>query len=288
MAVEVSPSARRWLARAPVVVNLILVVLIGLAAARLFWLLWPASEASLNPVAMSSAPAAVANNADVAADIDTIAAASLFGTPTLAAVTEPQKKLINAPETRLDLTLTGIVADQAGGESRALIENPEGEQDTYAIGDTIISGVTLHDIYVNKVILERQGRFETLTLESIKNAQSIQRVADNTVSGTLARQLGRIRSQILANPATARRYIRLQPARQNGTLIGYRISPGPQRALFEKTGLQAGAIVTAINGRPLNNPADALRLLRQIADAPRVTFTLRHNGQQRTVTVRFE
>lgn len=289
MGVQIPPGAQRWLARAPALLNVILVIVIGLAAARLFWLLWPAPESSLQLVPKTTGPAAVSRDAGPRFDIDTIAAAHLFGKPVLTAARQPQQeKIINAPETHLDLTLTGIVSNRSGGQSRALIEKEDGEQRSYAVGETIMPGVELHDIYVNKVILERNGRYETLTLESLKNATAVQRVAANTVSGALARQLGRIRSKILANPAIARRYIRLQPARRNGSLIGYRIFPGPQRALFRKTGLQPGAIVTAINGQPLHNPARALRLLSQVATAPRVSFTLRHNGRQRTVTVRFQ
>lgn len=289
MAVELSSNAQRWLARAPSLLNLVLVVLIGLLAARLFWLVWPAPESSLELVSGDTGSITTADNTSGSSNINTITSANLFGAPVLTAARQPeQNKIINAPETNLDLTLTGIVSNRAGGQSRALIENPEGEQGSYATGDTIISDVTLHDIYVNKVILERNGRYETLTLESVKKAKAVKRVSDGTVTGTLAQQLGRIRSKILSNPAAARRYIRLQPARQNGTLIGYRIYPGPERALFKKAGLQPGAIVTAINGQSLSNPATALRLLGKVANAPSVTFTLRHNGQQRTVTVRFE
>lgn len=288
MVVDISPGTQRWLARTPGLLNLLLVIAIALAGARLFWLLWPSPPVRIEATAQTSNAATPSNNS-ARVDIDTITGANLFGSPKLAAVTQQPDKIINAPETHLDLTLTGIVSNSDDNRSRALIENPDGEQGSYAVGDDIISGVKLHAIYTNKVILSRNGRYETLTLERIKKAQAIEQVAgDNVIGGGVAQQLGRIRASILANPAAARRYIRLQPARQNGSLIGYRIFPGPKRGLFKKAGLRPGAIVTAINGHALNSPATALRLLSQVATASQVTFTLQHNGRQRNVTVRFE
>src|SRR5699024_4638491 len=109
------------LQRAPAVANVILVVLIGLVCARLFWLLWPAPASShdLRPQTTS----AVTSGSDGAAfDVDVIANAHLFGTPPASAAAEPKREIINAPETRLDLVLTGIVSNRAGGRSRALIK----------------------------------------------------------------------------------------------------------------------------------------------------------------------
>ncbi len=285
MAVELSRDAQRWLARLPAVANIILVVLIGLAAANLFWLAWPAPAADVAPAATGAAD----RDSEVAIDVDTIASAHLFGEQNLADEGQAvAAEIINAPETRLNLVLTGIVSNTESGRSRALIESEGNEQGSYAVGNAVTSGVDLHAIYANRVILDRNGRFETLTLESEKSAEAIQRVADGTVSEALAEDLGDVRTQILGNPARASRYIRLQPERQNGSLLGYRIYPGADKGLFEKAGLEPGELVTAINDQPLDNPAKSLRLLSDLATAESASVTLQRDGQQRTVTVNFE
>ncbi len=285
MAVELSRDAQRWLARLPAVANVILTVLIGLAAANLFWLAWPAPAADVVPTVTG----ATGSTSEVAIDVDTIASAHLFGEQTLTdGARAAADEIINAPETRLNLVLTGIVSDSESGRSRALIENESNEQGSYSVGDAIASGVDLHAIYTNRVILDRNGRFETLTLESEKDAEAIQRVASNSVGPALAEDLSDVRTQILSNPASASEYIRLQPERQNGNLLGYRIYPGADKGLFEKAGLQPGELVTAINGQPLDNPAKSLRLLSELATANSASVTLRRDGQQRTITVNFE
>lgn len=285
MAVELSRGAQRRLARLPEIANLVLIVLIALSAARMFWLLWPAGKAELRPATTSTDT----GTRDASVDIDTIASAHLFGEQAVTDAATQQREIINAPETRLNLELTGIVADTADRRSRALVKNAENKQESYAIGDTISNGVKLHAIYATRVILDRNGRYETLTLESVKQAKAMAGVErTQTVSADLAQDLGQVRDQLLANPASAQRYIRLQPERQNGNLVGYRIFPGPNRELFEKAGLKSGELVTAINGQPLDNPAASLKLLSNLAQASSASVTLERDGQQRTVTVNFE
>ncbi|GAB3685648.1 type II secretion system protein GspC [Salinisphaera aquimarina] len=284
MAVELSRDAQRWLARLPEIANLVLVVLIALSAARLFWLVWPVSDTELVPATTGAS----SDTADQSINVDTIASAHLFGEQTVTDADAQQREIINAPETRLNLTLTGIVSESNGRRSRALIETGRKKQDSFSVDDDVTNGVKLHAIYANRVILDRSGRFETLTLESVKQAKALSGVKrTQAVSSEIAEDLGDVRQKILANPATASRYIRLQPERQNGNLVGYRIYPGADRGLFEKAGLKPGELVTAVNGQPLNNPAASLKLLGNLAQASSASVTLERDGQQRTVTVNF-
>lgn len=309
MAMELSRDARRWAMRAPDIVNLVLIALIALAVARLFWLVWP------EPPARAVAPSNVQNSSRTASsktiDLDSIASAHLFGKQVAKADNPDRKKQIKAPETHLNLELTGIVADSRGQRSRALIKGPKGEQDSYKAGAQIVSGVKLHAIYADRVILDRSGHYETLTLESIKKVRAMHGIkpaatksatsssaasktsntaghdsATREVSDEVADRVGDIRDKILSDPATAAHYIRLQPARQNGNLVGYRIYPGADKSLFKKAGLHSGEIVTAINGKPLDNPAGSLKLLGSLAHAPSATFTLQDDdGASHTVRI---
>ncbi|MGN8199429.1 type II secretion system protein GspC [Salinisphaera sp. RV14] len=314
MAMELSRAARRWALRAPDIANLVLVALIALALARLFWLAWP------EPSAQAVAPHAANDSSRAASsqtiDIDAIAGAHLFGEQPSPNARAEKLKQIKAPETHLNLVLTGIISDSRGDRSRALIKDPKGKQDSYRVGQQIVSGVKLHAIYTDRVILDRSGHYETLTLESIKKVRALTGLkrgqmpaastsdnasaspattdssASRTVSGAVANRIGAIRSKILSNPSnpsnpsTASHYIRLRPVRQNGNLVGYRVYPGADKSLFSKAGLKSGALVTAINGRPLNNPAASLRLLGSLAHASTATVTVQDDsGQSRTIRI---
>lgn len=275
------------LKRLPGIANLVLAVAIGLAGARLFWLLWPIESLAF-PTATTITSDNTLEHGHV--DINSITALNLFGHTPLAGTASNAQKVITAPETRLDLTLTGVVATDASesSRSRALIKNKANEQRPYAVGDIITGQVKLHAIYPTHVILDRNGRYETLTLEQLKENGSVKRVQATTSPDDIGATLAAVRQEILQRPSTITKYMRLRPAKQNGELIGYRIYPGPNRSLFQKLGLQPGAIVTKVNGTPLTNPQNAMQSLNQLATAPRITVTLKRGNNRRTISVNFK
>lgn len=283
---EAAPIAiRRYLPYLPTFVNAIIVVMIGLTAARLFWLLWPQADlpATAGPAVHRQGPAAAP------VDMDVIAAAHLFGEKAAGGFAASGGPEIRAPETRLDLTLTGIVSSYSGERSWALIRSGRGEQKPYAVGDTVAGGVKLHAIYANRVILDRNGRYETLTLEYEKGSAGVQRAPrDERVAGDAAQRLSAIRREVLNDPSKISQYIRLQPARREGNLIGYRIYPAGARDLFGELGLKRGELVTAVNGVELDDASGNMEVLRTLSQAASVSVTLESGGERRTMTVNFE
>lgn len=71
---------------------------------------------------------------------------------------------ITAPETKLNLKLNGIIASDGKNTAGAIIEKSVGNQEYFSIGDTISNGVTLKEVYKDRIILSRNGRLETLSL----------------------------------------------------------------------------------------------------------------------------
>lgn len=281
----VPATVRHFLPYLPGLANALIVVMIGLAAARLFWLLWPKPELPVTAdLAVHQQDAAAAP-----VDMDVIAAAHLFGEQAAGQTEAPRAQEIEAPETRLNLTLTGIVSSRGGERSRALIRDDKGKQQAYAVGDTVAGGVKLYAIYANRVILDRSGRYETLTLEYAKNPEGIQRVArGERITGGAAEQLGEIRREVLNDPSRIAQYIRLQPERRDGNLVGYRIYPAGKRELFSDLGLNRGELVTAVNGVKLDDASGNMEVLRTLSQAASVSVTLERGGEQRTMTVSFE
>jgi len=287
MSYNIPRNLQPYAQRLPALLNLLLVIFIGFALARLFWLLWPV-EQSYTPVGSAAGPAIASKQA---IKVDQIAAAYLFGEQKAEdAAAAASDEVIDAPETQLNLVLTGIVASKYGIDSRALIKDAKNEQKPYAVGDTVINNVKLHAIYNNRVILDRSGRFETLTLEQEKEAKKAvaRSSSNNRVSRDVAQNLGEARNQILQDPSKAAQYLRIQPERRDGKLVGYRIYPGSDRSLFQKVGLRPGELVTAINGQSLDNPSESLKLLGELSQAPSVSVTLERGGQSRTLTVSFQ
>ena len=274
----------RWL---PAIADLLLVIVIAGLLARLFWALVPVPAGA----AWKPAPAAVAAP-DPAQRIDlaAISAAQLFGhfQPPSATASSAIER---APPTQLDLTLLGILANGSdSSSSRALISGGS-EEKPYAIGDEITQGVTLRAIFIDRVVLAREGRLETLRLNkaqaSSANTGTVASAPEQEDGAEMASSLGQVRNQLLQNPGKAEDYIRVMPAQApgGGGQLGYRIYPGKMRTLFNNTGLRPGDLVTSINGIQLNDPAKALQLLSDLSQATQVSLGVQRGGQTENIAV---
>ena len=275
--------------RLPVIVEVLLVVVLAQAAASLLWKLipepagaqWqapPPSGAALTPQAQGP-------------NVELIANAHLFGE--FQAVADPAlSELSAAPDTRLDLTLLGILSATAERGSRALIGASNGEEKPYSIGDDVVRGVSLQAIFPDRVILSRAGQLETLRLNKDGPATPLTAAAAQAepaaaLGADTAVMLSNIRTQVLADPTRAAEHIRVQPASVNGQLRGYRLYPGRDRTAFTAAGLRPGDLVTQVNGIQLNDAGTALQMLGQLSEATNLTVVVERGGQQQTLNVNF-
>jgi general secretion pathway protein C len=277
----------RWL---PLVATVLLTVVLARQLADFVWLWVPVPEnARWRPP-----PALTVNAAPTAKgpDVQMIAAAHLFGdyqAPADPAVDEMEK----APDTRLALTLLGILAADEDRGSRALIGDSGGDEKPYSVGDKVPGGVTLQAIFPDRVILARNGQLETLRLDKDKPGAPLppsarrETAASSTVTPETTELLSQVREQLLADPSKAANYIRVQPANIGGEQRGYRIYPGRDRSLFNSAGLRPGDIVTSVNGVSLNDPAQALQMLADLSQAPSLNLTIERGGNQESISVNF-
>lgn len=73
------------------------------------------------------------------------------------------------PPTRLQLKLTGVLAAAQPQDARAIITRPGAPARTYRLGEAVDAGARLHEVHADHVLLERNGRYETLGLERIED-----------------------------------------------------------------------------------------------------------------------
>ncbi len=92
-----------------------------------------------------------------------ISAWHLFGRPPVAPAAAP-RPAVDAPKTRLQITLRGVAAASGTGDARAIIAEPGGRERHYRPGEAVPGGAKLAEVHPDRVILERNGRFETLPL----------------------------------------------------------------------------------------------------------------------------
>ena len=290
MAQSIQAVGTRIGPRIPSILNLILIFLIGLTVARIIWLLIPADSNTDLPAQTKHNNNRT--NSGPTTNFNAILSANMFGRASQDQAPAEIDPMV-APDTRLNLKLTGIFAAADPEQSRALIKDESGKQRHYSVGDDIPGNAKLYSIHADRVLLERKGRYETLRLEqdklsgvsSSRNRNPSSRNQSSSLNPATAQSLAEIRETLLQDPTKAGQYIRLQPVYNQGQLQGYRVYPGKNRQLFKDVGLRAGEMVTNVNGTQLDDPTRALQMLTELSSASQLTVTLERAGKSRTVNI---
>lgn len=174
-----------------------------------------------------------------------------------------------APETSLNLKLTGL---RAGEDGSALLQTPDNQQRAYSVGDEIISGVTLHSVSPEFIVLSLGGRLERLTFE---------RARGDTLTAAV-----RAASGTKLSPQALFAATKLEVAIENGQRQGLRISSRNPSVSLTEFGLQDGDIITHVGGRDLTkgqpNVSAIMTTLQQSSSAE---LKLVRNGRPLTVKV---
>jgi len=269
--------------------NTLLVALLAWTFAQLTWRLIPSEQGNAVITSQIASPSSISVSNTKAASLEQVASLHLFG-DTTAAVVDQVEAPVTAPETALNLTLKGLIAVDQQEQALAIIAQDRGDEQAYRVGDSVPGGAVIHEILADRVILQRGGRFETLTLPKDRMAGDSVGLPPAPVpmrspppqgrSGKSPQQLRDLRERILHNPQEAMQLINAQPVMDGGQMKGYRVSPGRDRRLFSSVGLRPGDIVTNINGVPLSDPAQMGQLLQQLTTANRLSVTVERGGRQ--------
>ncbi len=91
-------------------------------------------------------------------DGNDIAQRNLFGLPPVSGAADQA----NLPTTRLQLQLRGAFTSSTPKLASAIIQGPDGESRSYKAGSKVYGQATLHEVYKDRVVLERNGQLETL------------------------------------------------------------------------------------------------------------------------------
>lgn len=299
-------TAKHWhklapvlLARLPGLLSALLVVLLAWTLADLAWRLVPAPALPRNAALPAGGPPAAGAESG-GSGINELIALHLFGVPDAPAA--ETAAVVDAPETRLNLVLRGVLAAGNAALSRAIIASGS-EEHIYAVGAALPGGATIHSILAEKVVLRRAGQLETLSLpresgEDMGISYTAAEPPRDTASLTErfasppAREpdispagLERLRRGMRQNPGQLLDIIRPQPVSENGRQVGYRVYPGPESEQFRSLGLQAGDLVTAVNGQPLSDPAQSLALFQDLESSDSITLTVQRNGREEQIVI---
>ncbi|WP_404342187.1 type II secretion system protein GspC [Pseudoalteromonas mariniglutinosa] len=289
-------------AKLSVLVVLLVVVYTAFLSSKLVWLVWPVAPHHILPINVINGMHEQTKNVSS----QKIVEQNLFGKVVVGSnkVVDQQVQVINnAPETRLSINLTGIVAvskdDQAG---LAIIES-QGRQETYLVDD-VVKGTRakIAQVLPDRVILDVNGRFETLMLDGLDFTKTVsmpvlaevqpqqlkqgpqpfetEHEIDATANEEVKEALLETREEVLNDPGKLFDYIRVSQAMENGELVGYRLSPGKDPELFKQMGLENNDLAVAINGYQLNDLTQAMSAINELRNSTDASITIERNGEQ--------
>lgn len=238
-------------------------------------------------------------------DVSDFLSLNLFGVYNPEEVEEEQEEeIINAPETKLNLILSGVVPSNDDETATAIIEY-KGKQDTLGIGDKIAdTRATLEKVYFDRVIIKRSGLSETLMLDGIdfnrnttvnnprnKQVKAIKKLASNTRNknvkssldnrdnSRLKKQVNDLKSVIDKDPGKITDYLRISPKVVNQETVGYFLRPGKQPEFFKASGLRSGDVAVQLNGYDLTSALDAAQALQALKTESEVNLWVDRDGE---------
>jgi len=204
-----------------------------------------------------------------------------------------QQEQIEAPKTRLKLTLVGIVAATDPRLSSVIIEYKR-SQNSYFI-DSEIPGTdaTVTEIYHDRIIISVNGEEQTLILDGLEEEEA--RLAKlekgeevkakkSTTSKRSSRASKRKeipldRDELVEDPGKLLDYVRISPVREGDQIKGYRVNPGKNPELFEEAGLKAGDLAVELNGVDLTDITQAVSLMKEFPTMTDISLTIDRDGE---------
>jgi general secretion pathway protein C len=266
-------------------VTAILVIAIAYQLATLTWALVPGST----PAPISAPPLSGGRGTDAApaSDYSALLSSHLFGEaaeqPAVVAAAP-----VDAPDTTLSLTLRGILSKEGDPNGQVIIES-RNQSKNYFVGQAIegADGATLHSVYSDRVLLDRGGgRVETLRLPKDLTASTggvmgmpqLPQAQPQTQNAPL-------RDVITNNAAKLTDIVKLAPHVQEGQIVGFRVTPGRDRATFEALGLQPGDVVTDINGTVLDDPNQGFQVFQSLGESTQANVTVLRDGVPQVIVI---
>lgn len=278
---------------------LLLVALLGLLCV---WLLIRIAATVLGAGSSASSSAAVMPVAGLTAPPqESLARWHVFGSGT--PVADPREQAATAPDTDQDLKLVGLFAEDDPATGVAFIADAAGVQAAYRVGAELPGGSRLRGVFSDRVLLDRNGRQESLRIE-IEPAAGLAGAAHTgtptpmgtaipsgiapmapSIPGAANVDWAEVQKRTGMDPAELAKQVRVLPVIENGAVVGMRVSGGTATPMIAKLGLQPDDIVTAVNGISVRDVGRAQEVMASVRDAQSVSVTVRRDGKEQTLNV---
>ena len=259
----------------------LLVIACGVGLAKITWL-------AVLPVAPLVAPKVVpavqdgtGQGQDWLEISRSIGSREFFGA-VAAAAQAVEKQAVEVPETKLNLTLQGVMA-RGDGQGFAVIGEGRGAGKVFAVGEDLFGQAVLAEVFGDRIVLDRRGQLEILRYEKVATEAILASVNPNAnnapaPAASFREALSQANADV-ANGADLQTQVQgmveyvnrranedpegfvaemgLEPSAE-----GYQVTR--QARQLQMVGLRPGDIVTSVNDMPVGNIQNDQVLLNQV------------------------
>ncbi|MBP9706082.1 MAG: hypothetical protein KBD78_00455 [Oligoflexales bacterium] len=216
--------------------------------------------------------------------------------------------------TSLPLKLHGTIYGSSSLASIAMIENTSKSIiNSFLIGDRIIENAILKEIQRERIILERDGVYEYLDFPKPevldRRGKKVSTSKPNSALSSLSplaqsppppeykeegferkggkvSMTGSFKNRILGvDFAKVLADAKADPYIVDGEIKGYVLSKIREDSIYRKLGLQDGDIIDEVNGTPLGDPAQAIKLLNSLRNEGKFEVNVIRNGTSASYSI---
>ena len=188
------------------------------------------------------------------------------------------------------MRLYGLRSDGAGGGS-AIIGLADGRQVSVGVGEEVEPGLVLRSVGADHVTLARGGSVSRLVFTDVPlgvapvpppppGPQTVTPAPAPAASVAPAAATG-----ASVDPARLMSQAGLRPRMRGARLDGFTVSGGGDAAVLRAAGLQAGDVILAVNGQPLDSLERIAALRSQLANSSGAELRIERDGQVQTSTL---
>ena len=254
-------------------------VQVAATVAALLWLCWGLAQGTWRIVQPGSPAVSRAGGADLA-DLRALASAQPFGRA--AAPSRDPAAEARLARSNLNITLTGVVVRASGGCALVIVQGQP--ESAYCVGEDVVPGARLESVLRDRIVIVRGGAREAVVM---KDADETPGAAGAAMTSPIVQPLGADRQvvdrrqlqQQLGRPEFLSQAL-IVPNPGGGGFLVREVQSG---SLYEKLGLRPGDVIRNVNGQPITNMDDLMRLYQQFGSAERVLVDVQRQGRSETL-----
>src|SRR6266853_2241414 len=181
----------------------------------------------------------------------------------------------------LNITLTGVVVRASGGCALVIVQGQP--ESAYSAGEDCVPGARLESVLRDRIVIARGGAREAVLMKDAEETPGAAVAAMTPIVQPLGSDRQRVDRRQLQQQLGRPEFLSQALIVPNPGGGGFLVREVQSGSLYEKLGLRPGDVIRNVNGQPITNMDDVMRLYQQFGSAERVLVDVQRQGRSETL-----